>query len=40
LVQGELIGILRNRLGFRTPTITISELDVNGMIVLENDKKL
>jgi hypothetical protein len=38
LVQGELIGILRNRSGFRTLTITISELDVNGMIVLEDDK--
>jgi hypothetical protein len=38
LVQGELIEILRNRSGFRTLTITISELDVNGMIVLEDDK--
>ena len=39
MVQGELIEILRNRSGFRTLTITISELDVDGMIVLENDKK-
>ena len=40
MVQGELIGILRNKSGFRTLTITISELDVDGMIVLETDKKL